>query len=393
MYLGKIKTGQSYKKVIIIFAALSVFLIAAVGYLSFAKATIEVTPKVDEAETQFTTSIQPNPNLDPRKAETITGRIIDASDEGGLEVNQVSTKQIDEYASGTVTLTNTRGQAQPLLATTQLLSSEGVLFRTVSRVVVPAGSSIQADVVSDQPGAAGNIGPSHFTIVKLFQGWQDQIYGDSSEAMTGGVREVQMVTQEDIDAAKNELSEQVYTNATENIRTKLEEGEMILEQALSKEVLEFSSSVEANTEADSFSISMKGRVTAVVFEEGQLLELAKSKLQSEISTDRELSDYRMSDLKYTVGTYDLNNGTAELEVFFKGQTVLKLSNDIFDKSQLFGLRQEEVKQYFDEFQDIENIEVKFSPFWVTTVPAIESKVDIKIVSPPPLEDQQVEDNQ
>ncbi len=383
MDLGKIKTGRSYRKVIIAFAIISVVLILGVAYLSFASASIKITPKVDRGETTFSAHVEPKPNLDPRKPETIPGRVIEASEDGNLDINQVSIKQVPEKAHGTVVFKNERGQAQPLLATTQLLASNGVLFRTVDRVVIPAGGSVSAQVVADQAGASGNVGPTHFTIVKLFKGWQNQIYADSSGAMTGGVREVREVSEADLNAARDQLAEQLYPKAIEKLRGQLASGETLVDQAIRKEILNFTTTASAGTDIDHFSITMTGRATAVVFDQNTLLELATTKLQAELPNDREIANASLDNLTYAVKNYDLNAGTAELEVHFTAQTVLKLGKDVFDRTKLFGLKKSEVENYFKNFADVEKVDVHFSPFWITTVPAIESKVNIEIIPPAP----------
>lgn len=382
MDLGKIKTGHSYRKVIFIFAIVSLVLISGVAYLAFASATIKIVPKIDHAETTFSANIDKTPNLDPRQAASITGRVIEASEEGTHDGNQVSVKQLEEKARGTVTFTNRRGAAQPLLATTQLLSSDGVLFRTVKQVNVPAGGSVDAEVVADKPGAAGNVGPTHFTIVKLFKGWQDQIYADSSAPMTGGIREVQQITQGDLDTARDQLADQLYPKAIEKLRAQLADGELLVDSGVRKEIISFSSSQPLNAVTDQFNVALKVRTTGVVFDQNQLLELAITKLSAELPNDRELANASLDNLQYTVKNYDLTAGTATLEVKFSSQTVLKLGKDVFDKKKLFGLKENEVQDYFKNFGDIDSVTVKFTPFWISTVPAIESKVTIEIVPPP-----------
>lgn len=93
----------------------------------------------------------------------------------------------DGVATGTVTLVNETGAAQPLVATTRLLSEGGVLFRLRDRVTVPAGGTVEAAVYADQPGPSGDIGPSRFTIPGLSPALQASIYARSSSPMTGGV--------------------------------------------------------------------------------------------------------------------------------------------------------------------------------------------------------------
>lgn len=378
MNLGRVKTKKSQISIVGVFGVAAAIVLVVVLYFSFSSAKVTVTPKAVRQEVSFQATVDQNPNLDPRKIETISGRIISKESDGSKEIGDIGTKTIEEKATGTVTLINSTSNSQPLLATTQLINADGIKFRTNSRVVVPANGSVSVGVTADQPGASGNIEPGRFTIIKLWKGLQNQIYGESSEAMTGGTREVEVVTDEDVENAKNELAAELYDSLIADIKSEVSEGEKLLDDAIRKEVIEFSSSVEPGEETNSFSITEKVRVTAVVFDEESLLELAVSKLRTEIAEGRDIASQKTDDLSYTVSDYDINTGTAELDVDFNAITILKLSNEIFDESKIFGFTQEEATEYFLQYPDIEKVDVRLSPPWNTKIPNIEDKVDITI---------------
>ena len=378
MHLGTIKTGKSNTKIIAGFAIAALVIVFVVIYFSFSKATISVYPKALSQEATFAATIDQNPNLDPRKIETISGRILTAEKEGTKDVTEVSEKTLERRATGTIRLTNTTSKSQPLLATTQLVNSAGVKFRTDSRVVVPAGGSVSVGVTADVPGATGNIDPGRLTIIKLFKGLQDQIYGTLDTKITNGTYTAQVVTDQDIENAKNTLADELYDSLQTELEEQIKEGEKILPDGVRKEILSFNSSVQSGAQADKFTVTEKVRSTAVVFDEASLLELAEAKLKTDIPAGRELVNVDTSDLSYTVTSYDLNKGTAQLKVTFKGTTIVKLSNEIFNKSKVFGLNEQEVSQYYLQYPDIDKVSVKLSPFWISKVPNIEGKIEIEI---------------
>ena len=134
-------------------------------------------------------------------------------------------EQAEAQATGTVTIYNSWSENQPLMATTRLLTPDGVLFRIKERVDVPAGGKIEnVEVYADQPGTSGNIGPTSFTIPGLWQGLQEKIYAENSEPMTGGLRETKFITQKIIsetsDVLKGELIEKakIKLGQTEEIK-------------------------------------------------------------------------------------------------------------------------------------------------------------------------------
>lgn len=115
---------------------------------------------------------------------------------------------VDGIAEGTFELVNETGNAQVLVATTRLLSEDGVLFRLKDRVSVPAGGRITATAAADQPGASGNVGPGRFTIPGLSTAQQSVIYAELKEEAVGGlVYEGTPLSEEVFEANKSALLE------------------------------------------------------------------------------------------------------------------------------------------------------------------------------------------
>lgn len=378
MHLGKIQTKKTQKRITLGFAAIVFAVVLAVVYFTFSSASITISPKALNQDVEFTAHVSQDPNFDPRAIETISGRILTSESEGSKDVTDVSVKTWEEKAKGKVTLYNETDKSQPLLATTQLVTTTGVKFRTDARVVVPAKGSVEVAVTADKPGASGNVSPTRFTIVKLWKGLQDKIYAKSTVAMSGGSRDVQVVTEDDINDARNAVADELYASLVDELKTKVSGDEKLIDDAVRKEVIDFSSSVKKNTQTSKFSVTVKCRVTAVVFDEKSLLDLAVSKLKEEIPDGRELVNYAPEGLRYTVSDYDVNAGTADLKTTYTGTTILKLSNEIFDKTKVLGLTKQEAVDYFLDYPDIEKVTVSLSPFWVKTIPSMEDKIDISI---------------
>lgn len=378
MHLGVIKTKKTNVKIFIGFGIAAVVLVAAVIYFAFSSATIAIYPKALSQEVVFSANVDQNPELDPRKIETISGRILTAEKDGSKDINDVSKKTLEERATATIQLVNTTSKSQPLLANTQLTTSNGVIFRTNARAVVPAHGSVNVGVTADVAGADGNIQPQRLTIVKLFKGLQSQIYGVLGSAITNGTREAQVATQNDIDTAKASLADSLYNDLNDELTKQLKPGEKIIPDATRNEILTFTSSVAAGATTTQFHIDEHVRVTAVVFDESSLLELAEAKLKTQIPSGRELVNPSTDQLTYAVPSYDINKGTAELKVTFKGTTIVKLGSEIFDKTKLFGLSKQETIDYFAQYPDIEKVNVSFFPFWISKIPNIEGKIQIQI---------------
>lgn len=376
MYIGKIQTGKSYKKIIVAFLLISVFLIAFVSYASFSKAEIKVTPKKEDVAIDYEVKVESNQDIDLSKLQNINGRVIQIELDETTKISDVGYKKVDDYAKGTATIVNNLGHSQPLLPRTQLLSDSGVLFRIDERVQVPARSSIEVGITADQPGAEGNLEPTRFTIVKIWQDWQKNFYAETSEATTGGTREANIATEEDLNQGLEKAQKDLLSKGIVEIKSQLNPSEEIIEKAVKLELIEHDFSVEPNTETTEFDVRAKVKITAAIFSEKTLIDLGIAKLKKKISASKEFIDHNPDSTTYDVIEYNVEENWAKVKVHLEGFMIAKLGNEAFDKENLTGRDESEILSYYERMPEIDSALVKFSPFWVKSVPSLKDHIEI-----------------
>lgn len=374
MYLGKIESGRSYKKFYFFFVLISLGVLGTIVYVSFARATIVIFPQ----KTTFGTAFEAEVVENPPNETIIPGKVLSLEFEESRLVTTNDSKGYDQNATGKVTVYNKRDKDQPLLARTRLLSASGILFRTDQRVVVPAGEQVEVEVTADQEGKEGNIGPERFNIVNIWKGWQDKLYAESSQPMTGGYLELPYVYNYTIDKAFDMLAEQLYEKAISQLKNQISSNEKILESAVKNEILEFSASVEPEIQAENFTIKVKVRTVALVFNEERLKNMANKMILEDAPKDKEFLGIQWDTFNYRVSSYDLEAKSARLLVSVQGESRAKISADILKKEELIGRDRHEIKEYFDRFEDIGGAEVYFRPFWVHKVPSMLDHFEIQI---------------
>ncbi len=380
MQIAKIQTTQFYKKIIIIFIVVTLLLFGVIVYFSFSKTVILVSLNPQPTSTAFSIEIAED---DQPTTNTLPGYLVATTKNGSKTFTNTNTgEEVLDNAAGTVTIYNNWSQEQPLAATTRLLAPDGTLFRIKDRVDVPAGGTLEnVAVYADQPGPSGDIEPTTFTIPGLWEGLQDKIYAQSFEQMSGGLRSAKVLTQDQI----NEATETLRQELEEQARAELARSDKILEnndtlskQAVTSIILENSPSAEVGAEAEAFELTMTIRAVGIIFDEAELLGIAKDLLEKDISADEKISSYDQSGLMYTLETYDLEQQTAELEVDFTAAVAPRLSNAIFERDNVTAKDEQQIKSYFSKFDSIGEVEVKFSPFWVTKAPKLKDHIEIKI---------------
>ncbi len=372
-----------YKKIAISFVVMTGFLVLFVIYLSFGQAEIIITPVREPVEVNFIADLMPKEigegaGVVPGRI-TIPGRLNETVVSGSKEYEASGTKVIQEEVGGKVTIINNYSKVQPLVATTRLLSPEGILFRTKERVDVPPGGKVEVEVYADPPtGQAANLGPTHFTIPGLWSGLQDKIYGESYEKMRGGEREVKIVTQNDLDKAYADLTKNLSQGVIEEIKKEMEAAGEILGKVLITEILERKSNASPDDIKDKFIVTLKFRAVGVAFYRRDLESLAFTKLQSQVSEGKELVSVDFNNLSFVIERYDLKGKEANINVQLNGETVLKAESKILDKNNLIGKSKEEAMKYLLAFPEIQNVEIRLSPFWVRKIPKLKEHIEIII---------------
>ncbi len=367
-----------YQKAAIFFVIASLLLLLAVLYLSVSQATIHITPTSGLVTTTVGVEVDKDPNAlgqvsgYVRQANFSKSRIFNLPEEGSVPV--------EEKAGGIVTLINESSSSQALIATTRLLSEEGVLFRLDEGVDVPAGGQIDVIVHADEIGRDGEVGPTQFTIPGLNASRQVEVYAVSVDSMTGGVQYVRVVDQVDLDAAAEELKAEL-----------LEEAELLLSEGIDRDeytglayevsVIEQVSDTEPGTETGQFSISLSLSVVATFYDEAAIAAYAESQLYTQLQSGYEVFEVNEEGLQITVQSADVDEETATLEVYLDGTAVISTSAEILDRSRFTGKSPEEVVALLESAESIESVRVSFTPFWLKRMPTLEDHIKIDVKQP------------
>ena len=204
---------------------------------------------------------------------------------------------------------------------------------------------------------------------------QDKIYAESSEGMSLQNIPSFSVSQENIDAAK----EKIRLEAEEKSITAV--NEMVGEKlAIDKNRLKFEFETTASSQVGDVSqntkVTQKITAHALVFDEAALMKVAKEKFSKELEGQQKLLDFDQNQLSYNILEVNLEKGEAILEVT-TNITVSSSENkwDI-DKEKLVGLDEQGLREYFKQFNP-EKVDIKFSPFWVKTVPKLKDHIIIE----------------
>ncbi|MFA5995478.1 MAG: baseplate J/gp47 family protein [Patescibacteria group bacterium] len=340
---------RHYTPLVIIFIGVTVLIGLLVYYLAFNKTTITIhTAPVAETQTFSYSNDQLDAVLVNTNLTAIEFTYSDISE----------STPVPSTARGTVVIENHYSADQPLVRTTRLLSTEDVLFRTDKTVVVPSGGSVTVPVYADEPGETGNIPPSKFEIVALWAGLKDKIYATSQAAMTGGVINESILTQNDMANAKL-AAETAWREQASTALNKLAQTEAtgITPDSLSiNNLKQTTKPTSAGETASTITVTTSGTALALAFNQAKLLNV--------LAKEQPAVTFQADTLTYQVIPTDGTNGTVTGAITY----TKTLQNSDIDKSKLTDKTKTQIIDYLRQQPGVQTVEVDLCPFWLSTIP-------------------------
>ncbi|HRH32396.1 MAG TPA: hypothetical protein PLK06_03660 [bacterium] len=369
---------RMYQHIAVAFVVITFLLLLCVLYLSVSRATIRVVadPKVIDVEAR----------IDVVKDSPVESQVQGVVAETVIEKSRVFTlpsegaKPVEGKASGYVTLINESAKDQPLVATTRLISQEGILFRLQNAVTVPAGGQVEAFVKADSAGKAGEIGASKFTIPGLNATLQTQIYGVSVAGMTGGVQYVRALSQADIDNAVDVLAGEILAEAKQTLSANADRN-VLDGESYSLTTVSQSTDAAVGAEVGSFTLTLKQKVAAVYYPKVQVQNTAERLLSEQVPDGFQVSLVNRQTSRTEVEEIDIKNSTAGITVYLDGLSMISEDAQTLDKDRFVGRAPHEVITLLQASEAIQDVSVSFTPFWLKRVPTLQDHIKIIIEEP------------
>lgn len=370
--------SSSYKKIATTFAVCTILLIIIILYFSLSKAKITLIPNTEKIDHSL--EIKITNNVPESRIDYLPGFIVtqEFEETKNWPVNQ-GEKQ-EAKASGVVTIINTHSEEQTLVKTTRLLSPDNVLFRLQKTVVVPANGQIDAPIEADQAGSSGNLEPTRFTIPGLNEFLKKKIYAENKSAISGGIVMIGTLSQDQIDQAAEKFNDEIFKNKINDLPTpdEVKNSDKTFEKIDLNKPISHSTSQKLGEKMDSFDLTTKIALARIWFDKQQIIEVTKNSLKQEIGPNRELTNYDMDNFKYYLKNFDWETKTATLEVSLPAWATSQVDLEKIQKSDLKGMNQEALQIYFEPMDEIQEIKIRFWPFWVKTIPTLEDHIEIEV---------------
>lgn len=364
-----------------IFGILAVvaFVVWAVAYAPSAK--IVITAKTESYPISLALQLG-SPTTSTDTSKNIVQTIVKQSKKDlSVEFVATGTKDAGDKATGSMTLSNANNSSSINVPAGSEFTKGDYTFVTTAEVNVPGATVSSGQIVAGTVSVAvqaENAGTGYNLSASSYSSSVSGVtaYGT---AMTGGTtKTVKVVTASDIQTASQalvDLSTDEYKKA------------LIAEYTNSEIVIGDSFKITREAGVPSVAIGQEavdGKATLVSSTTFEITAIAKSEvetflnytLKKQVSENSNQRIYNNGIDKVKVSGYVTTGDVTTVNISTTGQ----IGPDIDEatlKEQIKGLRYGEVQTLVKKIQGVSNVDVKFSYFWVTTVPNDTKKITIE----------------
>lgn len=373
---------------IFIFCLLVILILAGFFVSSiFSGSEIELWLKIEDLKFKEQITVDSKANQSDLSLKIFSGQIFEEEKSTSQEFSPSGRVTKETKARGTIRVYNDYStMAQPLVTTTRFVSTDGKLFKSLKREVIPGAvekngkltpSSVDIEVEAAEGGAEYNINPSTFSIPG-FAGTPKYtgFYGKSFSPMTGGFKgEIPQVNQRDLDQAKKFLVEKIKQESKESLQSKNSPDFILLDKALFQELLESKSSADVKSEVELFTYTVKIKSRWTGFKKTDIETFLQAAKDSRLPAEKVFKEGSL-EIIYTPESVDLEAGKINLNLDVKAKIYSALDLDELKKN-LGGKTINEVRIFLENQPQIAKIKIKVWPFWIKKMPTDVKEIKVK----------------
>ena len=367
--------NRLYTKIIIALLILTVAAIFLILNFALTKTTIKIFSQVENKSEKIIIPLQAE-NSENVNNEAILGKILNTELELATSIPSQSTTTLSESAQGLVTIYNNYSKDQTLVKTTRLLSSNNKIYRIQEKVNIPIGGSVTVWAIADETGTDSIMEPGKLTIPGLWEGLQDKIYAESKDGFKLESLPTYIVSAENLEQAKSELKKQATSQALDTINTSLSDNLKIDAERifLKSETIDTSYIGQNSPTCD---LKQKFTAYGLVFSTDDLKKMAENKFIKNLDSSQSLIEFLPEQFSYQISEIDTANSSAVIEVNLEAKINSNSKTWSIDKEKLLGLDETGIKKYLTDELNIDQVEVKFFPWWVKKAPTLKDHIIIE----------------
>ena len=379
----KVPDFNSFRKKIFIFGGVGVlliiFLVWAIFFAPAAKVIVSAkTSDVNISDSINLTTSQSSAN--PEKGTLLLStQTIEKSSEVSFDVTGV--KEEGEAASGKLTLSYSKRRVPLTVPAGTAFSAGNCNFVTTSSVTLAPDVDVDFNRIpgtgtvgirATQIGDQCNLSPQKYVSSIA------DVSASGGQLSGGSKTTKKVVSESDVAAAKAKLSQVDVEQVKAELKSKFGSNYIVLAESFTAQVGEAESSPVVNAEASNGKATLKAtsKYTLSAVSRDDVEKYLKSAVKNKVDNFESKKIYESGASKAEVSDFSGNSQSATAKVYATAKVGPAINEDSV-KKQIFGKKYSEVRNIFEKIDGVNDVEVKFSYFWVNTVPSDENKVEIE----------------
>ncbi len=382
----KIPNFDTFRKKL--FLGLGIFILLAVGwYFAFyvmPKAKIVIKTDTTTTNVDVTFTADPAVKTVDQENKIVPAVVKESKKTSTQKVATTGEKNLGDKAKGSMIVTNciNDGESHTLPAGSAFSSGQFTFVTNEAVTLEPAlfsGSNCKSDEfgLSETVGVTASTGGGSYNLsARTYTAAVSGITGSGSN-MTGGTDKiVKVVSQQDVDTAKQKASEQ---NNTDGVKAEIQsdltkEGYVPITETYASGEPVTTSTPAVGTEANEVVVNVVVTHSMLGAQKDGIKKLIEDQANKEIDPNKQMIiDDGMNGATYQV--FDRQaNGKTRLNVKSNVVAGPKLNADEIKKS-VAGKRRGEAQEILKQ-PGVQDVEVIYSPFWVAKIPKDVNKITV-----------------
>lgn len=292
-------------------------------------------------------------------------------------------KDVGEKASGTVTISNCSDSDPITIPTGTAVSSDGLNFFTASATTVPGLRVKGGQCLPGQATvavAAQNVGEQYnlqkgktFTVAD--QG--SQVTARNPNAFTGGSkRQITVVSDADVAAAQQKLTSQDENSVREELKNKFDSKEaIVINESFAAAPSAPNINPAVGSEASTGRITIEITYTLLAIDKDDAKKVLDEHLKTTFDEEKNQKVYDSGLNKLKLEKFTLAEGGGSVQFTTNGDTGPAIDAGKI-KPTLVNKNYEEIRQTIQAIDGVDDVDTRFSPFWVSSVND-QKKIEIK----------------
>lgn len=357
-----------------------IVLLIASFYYFYPKATVTLTVGGESFEKNLNLTVDNNINRLDADRSAFPGELQAVENEVKQSFNATGTKEVGEKATGTITVYNGFDSNPHSFASGTIFTAGDKTFLADSAFTVPGATvsggklvsgKFDVSVTAQNSGDSFNIAASDFSIA----GAPEQISGKSSQAFSGGSsRKLTIVSQDDLNSAKSTLTQQASEKNLSDLKKKADQ-QMVIDSAVTTEVLSYSATKNSGDEASTFDATIKLKSRTLSFLEKDYREMLVEVLNKNLPVDKELILSTSDEVTTLANVPDYSTGLMILNSNVKTKISNKL-NIAEIKKQIAGENQLKAQAKLTSIAGVASAKITYRPSWLKFIPRNQKNIVI-----------------